>query len=72
MTEVYLTDQKLDYYLAQEKFQQAGEWAKEFCASFLGYRVQDVSDVSYLYDQVALYRFDEERDAVFFRLKWDD
>ena len=67
---VYLTDenrtleQSLDYYDA------ADHWANENCSSYVGYDVQDVSDVSYYYDTVARYVFDNEQDVVLFTLKW--
>jgi hypothetical protein len=45
-------------------------WAQEHCESYQGYDAQDVSDVSLQWDEVAEYRFLEQRDAMLFELKW--
>jgi hypothetical protein len=70
MKVVYLNDTGIDYDHAEQHFDTAAEWAKINCPSFLGYHIQDTSDVSYLYDFVTEYRFNDPRDAVWFQLKW--
>lgn len=69
-TVVYLNDKNLDYFHAEEHFEIAANWAKKQCSSFIGFHVQDVSDVSYEYDFVAEYRFKDIKDAIWFELKW--
>jgi hypothetical protein len=70
MIEVYLNDRDLSYDFAEQHFLNADLWAREHCASYRGHDVQDVSDFSYQHDLIALYFFEEERDALLFRLKW--
>ena len=70
MIEVYLNDARMDYDEAEQYFFDANVWALEYCPSYQGHNVQDVSDVSYVYDNIALYLFGDEKDAVFFQLKW--
>jgi len=67
---VYLNDEKVSYEQAEEHFAEAAVWAKKQCSSFIGYHVQDVSDVSYVYDHVAQYQFKDPKDALLFELKW--
>jgi hypothetical protein len=68
--EVYLNDAKMDYDFAEQHFYNANLWAREHCQSYKGHNIQDVSDVSYYYDNIALYLFEDEQDALMFRLKW--
>ena len=70
MIEVYLNDSNMSYDFAEQHFWNANLWALEHCSSYRGHNVQDVSDVSYIYDNVALYLFEDEQDALLFRLKW--
>ena len=70
MIEVYLNDAKLSYDFAEQYFFNAACWALEFCPSYKGHTVQDVSDVSYIYDNIALYLFESEGDAMMFKLRW--
>jgi|Laugresu1bdmlbdd_1035124.scaffolds.fasta_scaffold199240_2 hypothetical protein len=67
---VYLTDEKVPYERAEEYFAEAAAWAKLRCSSFVDYHVQDVSDVSYIYDHVGQYGFADPKDALLFELKW--
>ena len=67
---IYLTDRGQTWEQAEEYFQQAAHWAHENCLSYQGCHVQDVTDVSYEYDQIAEYGFDDEKDAVLFSLRW--
>ena len=53
-----------------EYFGAISEWAAEHCESYRGYRVQDVSDASYQWDEIAEYLFESEADELLFRLKW--
>lgn len=68
--EIYLNDSNLDYDQAEQHFADADRWAKDQCASYLGFDVQDVSDVSYVYDQVAVYVFGAQEDLFMFKLKY--
>jgi hypothetical protein len=68
--EVYLNDAKVSYDFAEQHFWNANLWALEHCGSYKGHNVQDVSDVSYYYDNIALYLFENEQDALLFRLRW--
>jgi hypothetical protein len=70
MIEIYLNDSNMSYDFAEQHFLNADLWAREYCASYRGHNVQDVSDVSYQYDNIALYLFEDEQDALLFRLKW--
>lgn len=67
---VYLTDENKNYDSAYKHFKEAGAWAKENCKSFISYDIQDVGDVSYVYDQVAEYKFNDVKDAIWFELRW--
>lgn len=70
MKVVYLNDSTIPYEKAEEHFAEAAAWARQHCASFMGYQVQDVSDVSYVNDYITEYRFNDPKDAVWFQLKW--
>jgi hypothetical protein len=70
MFEVYLNDAKRGYDESKLYFHNADHWAREHCSSYYSHDIQDVSDVSYYYDNIALYLFREEQDALMFRLKW--
>ncbi len=70
MKVVYLNDTGIPYETAEEYFAEAAAWASRQCSSFIDYHVQDVSDVSYIYDYVAEYGFDDPKDALLFELKW--
>lgn len=70
MFEVYLNDARMNYDESELYFHNANIWALEHCQSYYSHNVQDVSDVSYQYDNIALYLFRDERDALLFRLKW--
>jgi len=67
---VYLTDEKIRYEEAEAFFAEAAAWASRQCSSFVDYHVQDVSDVSYIYDRIAQYGFADPKDALLFELKW--
>jgi hypothetical protein len=67
---VYLDDRHLAYDVAYDRFIDAGLWAQDHCESFVTYSIQDVSDHTLYFDQVAEYAFRDERDAVAFALKW--
>lgn len=67
---VYLVDDNLTLEQSWDYYAAADIWARENCTSYIGYDVQDVSDVSYDYDTIARYVFDNDRDVVMFTLKW--
>ncbi len=70
MKVVYLNDTGIPYEQAEDYFAEAAKWAEQQCSSFLGYHVQDVSDVSYTNDFITEYKFNDPKDAVWFELKW--
>ncbi len=70
MKTVYLTDEKVGYEEGKAYFKEAADWAKRQCSSYIDYHVQDVSDVSYVYDNIAQYGFNDPKDALLFELKW--
>ena len=53
-----------------EPFWKIKKWAKAHCTSFIWMEVADVSDVSLQWDELASYYFDDERDALMFKLKY--
>ena len=70
MVDVLLTDQGIDYKDTEQHFANIDAWAQKYCPSYVGYHVQDVSDFSYYYDEIACYQFNDEKCANWFRLKW--
>lgn len=46
------------------------KWALTNCPSFEYKQITDVSDVSGKYDTIYEFMFNEEKDAMWFRLKW--
>lgn len=70
MIKIMLDDRNLDYDAATERFEAAHRWAQKYCPSYQGHDVQDVADFSYMYDQLAMYEFGEERDSLWFQLRW--
>ena len=69
---VYVNDSKSTYPYEQleQYWLDIDSWARNNCASYVGYDVQDVSDVSLQWDEVGEYRFFDEKDTVLFKLKW--
>jgi hypothetical protein len=70
MHTVILHDNKLNWDEAKLYFSTINRWAIENCSSYKGYEVQDVTDVSDLFDQVASYQFESDADQVWFKLRW--
>lgn len=71
MIEVFVTDEKSPNYEQNNTyFFNIHFWAKDHCASYVDFHIQDVSDVSYQWDNIACYKFENEADATLFRLKW--
>jgi hypothetical protein len=71
MISVLVTDSgNANYEHNTEYFGAINEWAADHCASYRGYRVQDVSDASIAWDEIAEYLFESESDELLFRLKW--
>jgi hypothetical protein len=68
--EVWLDDKGLTYDQAEVFFLQAEHWARTHCESFDQVIYTDMSDVSLAIDQLAEFRFKDEKDALMFRLKW--
>lgn len=69
---VYLTDQNhnLDYNRMRLYFIDAAIWATKNCPSFKHFDIVEVSDVSAAYDQICEYEFTDERDIIWFKLRW--
>lgn len=61
---------RIEWRDAHEEFSEIRNWAKKNCKSFTEMKITDVSDVSMLYDYVAQYSFNDDRDATLFRLRW--
>lgn len=71
MIEVLINDSKAGGYDNNTAyFAGINDWAVEFCKGYKGYHVQDVSDVSLQWDEIAAYQFEDEQSANWFRLKW--
>jgi hypothetical protein len=71
MIEILINDSKsggFDYNAAY--FAEIDAWAKQYCAGYIGYHVQDVSDVSLIWDEIAAFTFSDEQSANWFTLKW--
>lgn len=69
---VYLTDENhnLDYNNMRLYFIDAAIWATKNCSSFKNFEIIEVSDVSVNYDQVCQYEFTNEKDVIWFKLRW--
>lgn len=72
MVNVLITDERSpDYYKNAEYFASIDRWAQDNLGSkYLGYHVQDVSDVSLQWDEIADYVFEDDQSANWFRLRW--
>lgn len=51
-------------------FQEAANWAASNCPSYLNVSVTDISDFSYVADEIAVYKFTNSADAAMFTLRW--
>jgi hypothetical protein len=76
MNRIYLKDtdpafRGLSYQEAHDALKSAGEWSAANCKSLVSWGVVDVSDVSSaMCDWMGEYVFRDERDATWFKLKW--
>lgn len=71
MIDVLITDDKSpDYYQNEIFFGERDQWAQIHCPSYVGYHVQDVSDCSLQWDEIACYQFNKEQCANWFKLRW--
>jgi hypothetical protein len=70
--QVLITDEHSNGYEYNETyFNGIDAWAQEHCASYIGFTVVDVADVSGSgWDEIAEYEFRSEQDALLFTLKW--
>ena len=66
--QVLLTDN--DANDAGEPFWKIKKWCLANCKSFVWMDVTDVSDSSYIWDEIAAYYFHDSKDAVMFTLKY--
>jgi hypothetical protein len=55
---------------AGEPFWKIKKWARANCKSFIWMEVSDVSDVSYVWDELATYYFADEKDLLMFAMKY--
>lgn len=69
--EVLITDERSPNY-DQNKFyfESIDRWAQIHCPTYIGYHVQDVSDVSLQWDEIGCFQFNDEKDQMFFTMKW--
>ena len=71
MIEILVSDEKSPSYEQNgQYFVNIDLWAREHLKSYKGFDVQDVSDVSYQWDEIACYLLEDESEATLFRLKW--
>jgi hypothetical protein len=72
MVNVLITDERSGGYNNNSAyFAGIDRWAQDTLGSkYLGYHVQDVSDASYYYDEIACYTFTDEASATWFKLTW--
>ena len=73
---IYLKDtdphfKSMSYSDAHTAMLSAGQWAKDNCKTFISYSVMEMSDVSSAScDWMGEYRFGDEKDLAWFKLKW--
>jgi hypothetical protein len=69
---VYINDSGNEhgYDSLPEYWNRMDVWAQDHCASYQGHDIQDVSDVSLQWDEIAEFQFLDEKDAMLFELKW--
>jgi hypothetical protein len=59
------------YWDARLYFMDAGAWAKKYCPSFQVYEIKDLSQTaSTIGYQIAEYTFTDDKDVIWFTLKW--
>jgi hypothetical protein len=69
--EIIIADKAGDSYdQSRIRFVDIDYWAQQNCPSYTGYQVEDVSDVSPSHDLFGVYCFNDEKDVVWFKLKW--
>lgn len=59
-----------NYESNHDYFASIDQWAQQHCPTYVGYTVQDVSDVSLQWDEIASYEFRDEKSANWFKLRW--
>ena len=71
MPRVTITDEKSGGYKHNRKyFADLDYWAREHCPSYTGMHIEDVSDASGEWDEMADFTFDDEKDAFWFTTAW--
>lgn len=71
MVDILITDSGSGSYEQNAAyFADIDQWAQQFCPSYIGYTVQDVSDTGYYWDEIACYQFKDQKDANWFMLRW--
>jgi hypothetical protein len=68
---IYIKDDGVPYAAAVWFFAHLHLWATKQCSSYVGYRIQDVSDSSLTNDFIAAYTFSDSADSLLFSLKWN-
>jgi hypothetical protein len=66
--QVLITDN--DATAAGEPFWKIKKWCLAHCKSYVWFDITDVSDNSYLWDEIAAFYFTDERDVMMFTLKY--
>jgi hypothetical protein len=70
MFSVFVTDDGMTYEQAEQHFSKLDAWAKKNCKSYYGYHAQDVADFSPVNDLIAQFAFEDQKDLMWFKLKW--
>ena len=55
---------------SEEPIWRIKKWARTHCQSFVWTELIDVSDHSYIHDEIAAFYFIDEADKIMFALKW--
>ena len=65
---VLITDN--DARAAGEPFWKIKKWCLSHCQSYVWFDITDVSDTSYVWDEIAAFYFHDEKDVLMFQLKY--
>lgn len=69
MIKIYIGDRE-HWSEPLDEFNEMKYWAYAHCKSFVEMILTDVSDVSLYHEMVAEFRFNDQRDATMFTLRW--
>jgi hypothetical protein len=70
---VYINDSKntYQYNRSEQYWRDIDQWARQNCASYVGYMYKMSATSVLQWDEIGEYRFFDGKDAVFFELKWN-